>query len=87
MNDIAKRETPSTAVVDRRPWLKSYPPGIPKEIDADRFRSLPDLLDQTVARFTKKPAYHNLGHTLSYTALDRLSRNYAAFLQGLPGMG
>jgi long-chain acyl-CoA synthetase len=87
MNDIAKREAPSTAVVDRRPWLKSYPPGIPKEIDADRFRSLPDLLDQTVARFTKKPAYHNLGHTLSYTALDRLSRNFAAFLQGLPGMG
>ena len=30
--------------------------------------------------------YHNLGHTLSYAALDRLSRDFAAFLQGLPGM-
>ncbi|MGE5129220.1 MAG: AMP-binding protein [Sphingomonadaceae bacterium] len=68
-------------------WLKSYPAGMPAEIDADRFGSIPDLLDETVAKFSGKPAYHNLGHTLSYAALGRLSRDFAAFLQGLPGMG
>ena len=37
-------------------------------------------------RFAERPAFHNLGHTLSYAALDRLSRDFAAYLQGLPGM-
>ena len=69
-----------------KPWLENYPPGIPTEIDPDRFRSVPDLLEKSVARFAGKPAFHNLGHNLSYAELDRLSRNFAAFLQGLPGL-
>ncbi|MDE2004053.1 MAG: AMP-binding protein [Betaproteobacteria bacterium] len=73
-------------MVDRI-WLKHYPPGIPAEIDPDSFRSIPDLFGKTTARFSGKPACHNLGYTLSYAALERLSRDFAAFLQGLPGMG
>jgi len=69
-----------------KPWLENYPPGIPTEIDPDRFRSVPDLLEKSVVRFAGKPAFHNLGHNLSYAELDRLSRNFAAFLQGLPGL-
>ncbi|HET9042592.1 MAG TPA: AMP-binding protein, partial [Burkholderiales bacterium] len=72
-------------MVDRI-WQKNYPAGIPAEIDADQFASVPDLLEKIVAKFADKPAYHNLGHTLSFTALERLSREFAAFLQGLPGM-
>jgi len=67
-------------------WLKNYPAGIPAEIDPDQFSSLPDLFDRIVAKFADKPAYHNLGHTISYAELERLSRDFAAFLQGLPGM-
>src|SRR6476620_7278540 len=59
---------------------------MPAEIDADRFDTIPDMLAQTVARFADRPAFHNLGHTLTYAALDRLSRDFAAFLQQLPGM-
>ena len=70
-----------------RIWLKNYPAGMPAEIDADRFRSIPDMFEKTVAKFSDKPAYSNFGHTLSYATLDRLSRNFAAFLQGMPGMG
>jgi long-chain acyl-CoA synthetase len=72
-------------MVDRI-WLKNYPAGIPAEIDPDRFSSIPDLLEKLVVRFADKPAYHNLGHTMSYAGLERLSRDFAAFLQGLPGM-
>ncbi|HSO06643.1 MAG TPA: AMP-binding protein [Pelomicrobium sp.] len=68
-------------------WLKHYPAGIPAEIDPDRFGSIPDLLDKTVARFADRPAFHNLGRTLTYAELDRLTRDFAAYLQGLPGMG
>ncbi len=67
-------------------WLRNYPPGIPAEIDAAQFRSIPDLLDKLFARFADRPAYHNLGRTLSYAELERMSRAFAAFLQGLPGM-
>ena len=67
-------------------WLKSYPVGMPAEIDADAFVSIPDLLEKIAVKFADKPAYHNLGHTMSYAALRRLSRDFAAFLQELPGM-
>ncbi|MFO1315413.1 MAG: AMP-binding protein [Burkholderiales bacterium] len=69
-----------------RIWLKSYPAGMPAEIDADEYRSVPDLLAKTVAKFGDRPAFHNLGRSISFTELDRLSRDFAAFLQGLPGM-
>ena len=69
-----------------RIWLKNYPAGMPAEIDADLFTSIPDLLEKTAAKFADRPAYHNLGRTMSYAELERLSRDFAAFLQGLPGM-
>jgi long-chain acyl-CoA synthetase len=72
-------------MVDRI-WLKHYPAGIPAEIDADHFGSIPDLLEKVAAKFAEKPAYHNLGQTMSYAALERMSRDFAAFLQGLSGM-
>ena len=67
-------------------WLENYPAGIPAEIDADLFESIPDFLDQLTLRFGDKPAFHNLGHTLSYAELERLASDFAAFLQRLPGM-
>ena len=69
-----------------RIWLKNYPQGMPVEIDPDQFRSIPDLLDKLFGKFADKPAYHNLGYTMSYAELERKSRAFAAFLQGLPGM-
>ena len=67
-------------------WLRNYPDGIPVEINADLFISIPDLIEKLAIKFADKPAYHNLGHTISYAALERLSRDFAAFLQGLPNM-
>ncbi len=70
----------------KRIWLKNYAVGMPAEIDADLFMSIPDLLEKTVSKFADRPACHNLGHTISYAELERLSRDFAAYLQGLPGM-
>ena len=69
-----------------RIWLRNYPAGMPAEIDPDLYRSLPDLLDNLFRKYADKPAYHNLGRTITYTELERLSRDFAAFLQALPGM-
>jgi len=70
----------------KRIWLENYPAGMPAEIDPDVFMSIPDLLEKTVIKFADRPAFHNLGHTLSYAEVERLSRDFAAYLQGLPGM-
>jgi long-chain acyl-CoA synthetase len=73
-------------VMGDRIWLKSYPAGIPAEIDPDLFRSIPDLFEKVAVKFAAKPAFHNLGHTVSYAGLERQSRDFAAYLQALPGM-
>ncbi len=44
-------------------WLRNYPDGIPVEINADLFISIPDLIEKLAIKFADKPAYHNLGHT------------------------
>ncbi|MEO8675165.1 MAG: AMP-binding protein, partial [Casimicrobiaceae bacterium] len=69
-----------------RLWLKDYPAGMPAEINADLFASIPDMFEKTAVKFGDRPAYHNLGRTLTYAELEKLSRDFAAFLQGLPGM-
>ncbi|MFZ7127161.1 MAG: AMP-binding protein [Desulfobacterales bacterium] len=67
-------------------WLAHYPAGIPAEIDPDVFTSIPDLVEKLAARYADRPAFHNLGTTLSYSTMERLSRAFAAFLRGLPNM-
>ncbi|AWV90105.1 AMP-binding protein [Bradymonas sediminis] len=67
-------------------WLDNYPSGVPAEIDPDIYESIPDMFEKTAAKFSGRPAFHNLGHTQSYAEVERLSRNFAAYLQGLPGM-
>ncbi len=68
-------------------WLKEYPAGVPAEIDAKRYASIPDLFAHIARKFGDKPAYSNFGCRMSYAELDRRSRDFAAFLQSLPGMG
>ncbi len=67
-------------------WLKHYPHGMPVEIDPDRFGSLVELLEYIVGKYADKPAYHNLGYSMSYAELARKSRDFAAYLQCLQGM-
>ena len=67
-------------------WLQHYPQGVPAEVDIRRYASLKDMLEQSCGRFSQRPAFTNMGVTLSYGELDRLSRNFAAYLQQLPGL-
>jgi long-chain acyl-CoA synthetase len=67
-------------------WLKRYPKGVPAEIDARAYDSIVHVLEQSCTRFAGLPAYSNLGHTLSYAALDRLTQQFASFLQHTLGL-
>ena len=65
-----------------RPWFKSYPENMPHEIDLDEYRSIISVFDTAVGRFKAKPAFSNLGKTLTYAEIDTQSRQFAAYLLG-----
>jgi len=66
-----------------KPWLNSYPPGVPANIDLSAFRSIVDVLEQSCSKYGDRMAYHNMGAELSYSELDYLTRNFAASLQDM----
>ncbi len=66
--------------IAQRPWLASYPEGVPAEIDPDQYRSVAALLEECCDRFRHRPAFTNMGRTISYGELDQLSAVFAAFL-------
>jgi long-chain acyl-CoA synthetase len=63
-------------------WLKSYPPGVPADVDVTQYRSLPELMGDSFRRFAKRDAFVFMEHALSYAELDRLSAAFGAWLQG-----
>ena len=65
-----------------RPWLQSYPAGVPAEIDVDEFRSVAAVFDASVAKFRDRPAYSNFGKVLTYGEADVLVTQFAAYLLG-----
>jgi long-chain acyl-CoA synthetase len=62
-------------------WLKSYPPGVPAEIDVGEFQSLKEVAEQSFNRFADKDAYVQMGRTMTYAELDAKSQHFAAWLQ------
>ncbi len=63
------------------PWLSGYDQGVPAEIDINEYSSVTDLLEMSFKKFSDKPAFHNMGTTLSYSDIDRLSKKFASYLQ------
>ena len=68
-------------------WLKNYPKGVPVDIDPTRYSSLREMFEQAARDFAARPAYTNMGRTLSYADLDHRSRDFGAWLQGVAGLG
>ncbi len=65
-----------------RPWLAQYPAGVPAEIDVDEFPSIPAVLEQSIRQYGDRPAFTNMGKSLTYSEIDQLSRQFAAYLLG-----
>ncbi len=62
-------------------WLKSYPPGVPADIDPERYSSLKALIEEACERHASRPAFSNFGKTITYRELERMSRAFGAWLQ------
>lgn len=66
--------------MEKRPWFDHYESGVPHQIDANSFNSLPELFNDTLKKFPGKTAFTNMGASITYGQLDELSANFAAFL-------
>jgi long-chain acyl-CoA synthetase len=66
-----------------RPWLSSYPQGVPADIDASQYPSLVALMEESFRKYADRTAYSFMGKDISYGETDRQSKAFATYLQGL----
>jgi long-chain acyl-CoA synthetase len=66
-----------------RIWLKSYPEGVPAEIDAKTVGSLGDFIKASVEKFRNRTAFLSMGKAISYGELDQKSREFASYLKNV----
>ena len=64
-------------------WLKSYPPGVPAEIAVDHLQSLVTVFEEACRKFADNVAYISMDREMTYGELDRLSRDFAGWLQSI----
>ena len=62
-------------------WADKRPAGIPNDIDLTQYSSIIDVFDQACVKHAKLAAFSNMGVTLTYADLDRLSAAFASYLQ------
>ncbi|WP_322980639.1 long-chain-fatty-acid--CoA ligase FadD2 [Pseudomonas sp. C11] len=62
-------------------WNDKRAPGVPSDIDLASYKSVIEVFERSCKRFADRPAFSNLGVTLTYAELDRLSAAFAAYLQ------
>ncbi len=64
-----------------RPWLSSYPKGISADIEIEKYASVVEIFEQSVKEFANRPAFSNLGTSLTYSQFDEATKAVAAYLQ------
>ena len=64
-----------------RIWLQHYPPGVPTEVEYGQYRSIGELFATTVSKYAERPAYTNMGRTISFADLGRLARAFGGWLR------
>lgn len=66
-----------------RIWLKSYPEGVPADLPPSPYASLVALMEESFRQYADRTAYSFMGKDVTFGETDRLSRAFAAYLQGL----
>lgn len=67
-------------------WLSRYPEGVPAEIDPKHYASLLELFNKSFTDYAELPAYENMGKQLSYREMDKLTKDFAGYLQNKLGV-
>ena len=67
--------------MDQKPWLKSYPPGVPHDVDVDQYTSVTQLLDESFRKNAARPFSVCMERWMTYRQVDELSKSLGAWLQ------
>lgn len=70
----------------QKPWLKSYPKGVPETISVDEFASVADVFDQSIKKYPDLPAFSNFGKVITYKELGEYTDQLAAYLKNDLGL-
>lgn len=62
-------------------WLKSYPQGVPAEVDFSSYQSLAHLIEEAFVKHAAKPAFVCMDKTMTFAELDAMSAKVASWLQ------
>ena len=62
-------------------WLKHYVKGVPAEINPDAYHSVVEILEESYIKYADRPAFYNMGVTLTFKQVDAEARAFAAYLQ------
>ena len=63
-------------------WLeKSYPPGVPHDINPDKYSSLAEMFNKYVGIYANRTAFINMGAEITYQELEEQAKAFAAYLQ------
>ena len=72
--------------MSNRPWLENYPEGVPHEINPEEYQSIPALLRESFDKYATTLAFENYGKGITFSELDKLSGDFAAYLTKVAGL-
>ncbi|WP_166359840.1 long-chain-fatty-acid--CoA ligase FadD2 [Pseudomonas akapageensis] len=62
-------------------WNDKRPAGVPSHLDLGAYKSVIEVFERSCKKFADRPAFSNMGVTLSYAQVERYSAAFAAYLQ------
>ncbi len=65
---------------EQRPWLKNYPSGVPANINTEDYPTLLSMVEEAFGKYATKPAFSCMGKELTFSEVDKLSRDFGAYL-------
>ena len=67
--------------MEQKPWLKSYPEGVPHDVQPEQYASLTQLLEESFRKHASRPFSVCMDQWMTYGELDDLSKALGAWLQ------
>ncbi len=67
----------------QKPWLASYPPGVPHEISPDEYNSVAEIFDRSCKKYAHMPAYSNFGKDISFQQAHDYTTQLASYLKNV----
>jgi long-chain acyl-CoA synthetase len=83
--DVESGSNSNTSQMNKT-WLKSYPQGVPHEINPNKYKNISELFDESVRQYTANHAFVHMDVALTYGELDKLTDDFGSYLTNVVGL-